>query len=73
MLFFLCTTALASFVGLIIPRLIRLGKGVSFKMATSDIQATKMDSILDTVKGLIPSIRCLHLQRVICCRCWYLH
>ena len=55
MLFFLCTTALASFVGLIIPRLIRLGKGVSFKMATSDIQATKMDSILDTVKGLIPS------------------
>ena len=55
MLFFLCTTALASFVGLIIPRLIRLGKGVSFKMATSDIQATKMDSILDTIKGLIPS------------------
>ena len=55
MLFFLCTTALASFVGLIIPRLIRLGKGVSFKMATSDIQATKMDSILDTVKSLIPS------------------
>lgn len=55
MLFFLCTTALASFVGLIIPRLIRLGKGVSFKMVTSDIQATKMDSILDTVKGLIPS------------------
>ncbi len=55
MLFFLCTTALASFVGLIIPRLISLGKGVSFKMATSDIQATKMDSILDTVKGLIPS------------------
>ena len=55
MLFFLCTTAIASFVGLIIPRLICLGKGVSFKMATSDIQATKMDSILDTIKGLIPS------------------
>lgn len=42
MLFFLCTTAIASFVGLIIPRLICLGKGVSFKMATSDIQATKL-------------------------------
>ncbi len=55
MLFFLCTTAIARFVGLIIPRLISLGKGVSFKMATSDIQATKMDSILDTIKGLIPS------------------
>ena len=55
MLFFLCTTALASFMGLIIPRLIHLGRGVKFEMATSDIQATKMDSILDTVKSLIPS------------------
>ena len=55
MLFFLCTTAAASFMGLIIPRLIHLGKGVKFEMATSDIQATKMDSILDTVKNLIPS------------------
>ena len=40
MLFFLCTTAIASFVGLIIPRLICLGKGVSFKMATSDMGFT---------------------------------
>ena len=52
---FLCTTALASFMGLIIPRLIHHGRGVKFEMATSDIQATKMDSILDTVKSLIPS------------------
>ena len=42
-------------MGLIIPRLIHLGRGVKFEMATSDIQATKMDSILDTVKSLIPS------------------
>ena len=35
--------------------MIHLGKGVSFEMATSDIQATKMNSILDTVKELIPS------------------
>lgn len=55
MLFFLGTTVLASFVGLIIPRLIRLGKGVHFEMATADIQATEMNSILDTIKGLIPS------------------
>lgn len=55
MLFFLATTVIASFVGLVIPRMIHLGKGVSFEMATSDIQATKMNSILDTVKGLIPS------------------
>ena len=55
MLFFLATTVIASFAGLVIPRMIHLGKGVSFEMATSDIQATKMDSILDTVKSLIPS------------------
>ena len=55
MLFFLATTVIASFVGLVIPRMIHLGKGVSFEMATSDIQATKMNSILDTVKELIPS------------------
>lgn len=55
MIFFLATTALASLVGLVIPRLIRLGKGVDFEMATSDIQATEMTSILDTIKNLIPS------------------
>jgi len=55
MLFFLATTVIASFAGLVIPRMIHLGKGVSFEMATSDIQATKMNSILDTVKELIPS------------------
>ena len=42
MIFFLCTTALASLAGLIIPRLIHLGEGVKFEMATSDIQATEM-------------------------------
>lgn len=55
MIFFLGTTGLASLAGLIIPRLIHLGKGVEFEMATSDIQATEMTSILDTVKNLIPS------------------
>ena len=55
MIFFLFTTALASFVGLIIPRAINLGKGVRFEMATSDIEASKMTSILDTVKNLIPA------------------
>lgn len=55
LIYFISTTALASLVGIIIPRLVRLGKGVSFEMATSDIQATEMTSILDTVKNLIPS------------------
>ena len=55
MVYFLVTTALASFVGIVIPRIIKLGQGVSFEMAESDIQATEMTSILDTIKGLIPS------------------
>ena len=55
MVFFLCTTALASLVGLVIPRAIHLGEGVRFEMATSDIEASKMTSILDTLKNLIPS------------------
>lgn len=55
MIFFLCTTALASLVGLVIPRAIHLGEGVRFEMATSDIEASKMTSILDTLKNLIPS------------------
>lgn len=55
MVFFLATTAIASAIGIIIPRIIKLGQGVTFEMAESDIQATKMTSILDTVKGLIPS------------------
>ena len=55
MTFFICTTVLASLVGLVVPRLIRLGQGVSFTMATSDIQATQFSSIADTVRNLIPS------------------
>lgn len=55
MIYFISTTALASFAGIVIPRLIRLGQGVQFEMATSDIQATQFSSIADTVKNLIPS------------------
>ena len=55
MVFFICTTVLASFVGIIVPRLIKLGQGVSFTMETSEIQATQFSSIADTVKNLIPS------------------
>lgn len=55
MTFFISTTALASFVGIIVPKVIRLGQGVTFTMETSDIQATQFSSIADTVKNLIPS------------------
>lgn len=55
LIFFLATTALASLAGLVVPRLIRLGQGVTFQMEDTDIQATQFTSIFDTVKGLIPS------------------
>lgn len=55
MLFFIVTTGIASFGGLIIPRIMGLGKGVKFEMAASDIQASEFTGILDTLKGLIPA------------------
>lgn len=55
MLFFIGTTTLASLIGIILPRLIRLGKGVRFEMVESDIEAAKMTGILDTLQTLIPS------------------
>lgn len=55
MLFFIVTTGIASLGGLIIPRIMGLGIGVKFEMATSDIQASEFTGILDTLKGLIPA------------------
>lgn len=55
MLFFIVTTGIASFGGLIIPRIMGFGKGVKFEMAASDIQASEFTGILDTLKGLIPA------------------
>ena len=48
MLFFIVTTGIASFGGLIIPRIMGFGKGVKFEMAASDIQASEFTGILDT-------------------------
>ena len=61
MLFFLCTTALASFVGLIIPRLIRLGKGVSFKMATSDIGGGMLPKIQNCIDAIENGVSRVHI------------
>lgn len=55
MLFFVCTTAIASFIGIVIPRIINLGQGVTFEMAEAEVQATEITSILDTIKNMIPS------------------
>lgn len=53
-LYFVCTTAAASTIGLFLPRLIGLGRGVSLNLKTSDVEASQFTSILDTLKDLIP-------------------
>ncbi|MCD8021294.1 MAG: dicarboxylate/amino acid:cation symporter [Clostridiales bacterium] len=54
-LFFLLTTAFASFLGLILPRILHLGEGVTITMTESTVEATEFTSLLDTVETLIPS------------------
>ncbi len=55
LLFFLVTTAFASFLGLILPRILNLGAGVTIVMSESTVEATQFTSLLDTVETLIPS------------------
>ncbi|MCD8221050.1 MAG: dicarboxylate/amino acid:cation symporter [Clostridiales bacterium] len=55
LLFFLITTAFASFLGLILPRILNLGAGVTIAMSESTVEATQFTSLLDTVETLIPS------------------
>ncbi len=55
LLFFLLTTAFASFLGLILSRVINLGEGVSITMSETSVEATQFTSLLDTLETLIPS------------------
>lgn len=55
LLFFVVTTAIASLVGLIVPRIINLGSSVTIEMAEAEVEATQFTSLLDTIKTLIPS------------------
>ena len=54
-LYFVSTTLIASTLGLFLPRLLGLGKGVSIQMMESTVEAAKFTSLLDTVKNLIPA------------------
>jgi Na+/H+-dicarboxylate symporter len=54
-LYYGCTTLFASLIGIFLPRMLGVGKGVEIVMAESDVQATQFTSLLDTVKNLIPS------------------
>ena len=49
------TTLLASTLGLFLPKMLGLGKGVSIQMVESNVEAAKFTSLIDTVKELIPS------------------
>ena len=54
-LFFVGTTLFASLLGLFLPQLLGLGKGVTIEMMDTTVEATKFTSLLDTVKNLIPA------------------
>lgn len=54
-LYFAGTTLFASILGLFLPQLLGLGKGVSIQLVESDVEAAKFTSLVDTVKNLIPS------------------
>jgi Na+/H+-dicarboxylate symporter len=54
-LYYGCTTLIASLLGLFLPRMLGVGTGVSITMSETSVEATEFTSLLDTVKNLIPS------------------
>lgn len=55
LLYYSMTTLFASTLGLFLPQLLGLGKGVSIQMSDTAVEAAKFSSLTDTVKNLIPS------------------
>ncbi len=55
LLYYTVTTLFASLLGLFLPKAMNLGTGVSIEMVEADVEATQFTSLMDTVKGLIPS------------------
>ena len=54
-LYFAVTTLFASTLGLFLPQMLGVGKGVTIQMMESDVEAAQFTSLVDTVKNLIPS------------------
>lgn len=54
-LYFAVTTLFASTLGLFLPQMLGVGKGVSIQMMESDVEAAQFTSLVDTIKNLIPS------------------
>ena len=55
LLWYIGTTAVASGLGLVLPRILGLGVNTQITMVETDVTATEFTSLLDTVKTLIPS------------------
>ena len=54
-LYFAVTTLFASTLGLFLPQMLGVGKGVTIQMMESNVEAAQFTSLVDTVKNLIPS------------------
>ena len=55
LLYFCATTLFASLLGLVLPKALGLGNGISIQLQDSDVEAVPFSSLLDTLKNLIPS------------------
>lgn len=54
-LWFTGTTALASAIGLFLPRILHLGEGITIKSTDTTVEAATFGGLLDTVENLIPA------------------
>lgn len=54
-LYYVCTTLIASLIGLFLPKALGMGNGVVIEMVENTVEATKFTSLLDTVSNLIPA------------------
>lgn len=55
LLYFVGTTLFASLIGLVLPKALGIGKGVSIQMMEAEVEAAPFTGLLDTIKDLIPS------------------
>ena len=55
LLWYTGTTALASGIGLVLPKLLHLGQGVSIVATDTEVEAATFTGLLDTIENIIPS------------------
>lgn len=54
-LYYVAATLFASLLGLFLPRVLGVGKGITIEMVESNVEPARFTSLLDTVQNLIPS------------------